>query len=108
MFIQNFLQTYKWLLIASFFSALTILMVKQYENSTNYLYLLVVALSELGLIYSYIELLQKGELVTQFALVKIISILIVILPSIMFFGSELTTKKIIGLMFGMIAIYLLN
>jgi|LakMenEpi03Aug12_release.lakeMendotaPanAssembly.Ray.scaffolds.fasta_scaffold1050635_1 hypothetical protein len=105
--IEN-IQIYKWLLLASFFSALTILMVKQYEKSMNYLYLLVVALSEFGLIYSYIELLKKGELVTQFALVKIISILIVIILGIIFFGTGLTTKKIIGLLFGMIAIYLLN
>ena len=107
MSIEN-IQKYKWLIIASFFSALTILMVKQYEQSTNYLYLLVVALSEFGLIYSYIELLKTGELVTLFALVKIISILIVIIPGIIFFGSILTTKKIIGLIFGLIAIYLLN
>jgi len=107
MSIEN-IQKYKWLIIASFFSALTILMVKQYEQTTNYLYLLVVALSEFGLIYSYIELLEKGELVTLFALVKIISILIVIIPGIIFFGSILTTKKIIGLIFGLIAIYLLN
>jgi multidrug transporter EmrE-like cation transporter len=107
MSIEN-IQKYKWLIIASFCSALTVLMVKQYEQSTNYLYLLVVALSEIGLIYGYIQLLQKGDLITEFALVKIISILIVILPSMMFFGSILTTKKIIGLIFGIIAIYLLN
>ena len=107
MFIEN-IQKYKWLIIASFCSALTVLMVKQYEQLTNYLYLLVVALSEIGLIYGYIQLLQKGDLITEFALVKIISILIVLLPSIMFFGSILTTKKIIGLIFGIIAIYLLN
>jgi len=102
------IQKYKWLLISSFFSVLTILMVKLYNINSNYLNLLVVALSEIGLIYGYIQLLQKGDLITQFALVKIISILIVILPSIMFFESILTIKKIIGLIFGMIAIYLLN
>ena len=107
MFIEN-IQKYKWLLLASFFSALTILMIKLYEKSINYFYLLVAALSEFGLIYSYIELLEKGELVTQFSLVKIISILIVLIFGIIFFGSELTTKKIIGLIFGMIAFYLLN
>jgi len=107
MFIEN-IQKYKWLLLASFFSALTILMIKQYEKSINYVYLLVAALSEFGLICSYIQLLKKGDLITQFALVKIISILIVLIPSIIFFNSVLTTKNIIGLIFGMIAIYLLN
>jgi len=106
-FLEN-IQTYKWLLFASFFSALTILMVKQYEKNTNYLYLLVISLSEFCLIYSYIELLKKGELITQFALVKIISIFIVIIPGIIFFNSVLTIQKIIGLLFGIIALYLLN
>ena len=107
MFIEN-IQKYKWLLIASCFSALTIIMVKHYKQNLNYLSLLVVGLSEFGLIYSYIELLEKGELVTQFSLVKIISILIVLIPGIVIFGTELTMKKIIGLLFGIIAIYLLS
>jgi multidrug transporter EmrE-like cation transporter len=107
MFMEN-IQKYKWLLLASFFSALTVLMIKQYEKSTNYWYLLVAALAEFGLICSYIKLLKNGDLITQFALVKIISILIVLIPGIVLFNSVLTTKNIIGLIFGMIAIYLLN
>jgi multidrug transporter EmrE-like cation transporter len=108
MFIENFLQTYKWLLLASIFSALTVLMVKEYEKNSKYWPLLVATLTEIGLIYSYIQLLKKGDLITQFALVKIISILLVLIPGIVFFNSVLTTKNIIGLIFGMIAIYLLN
>jgi multidrug transporter EmrE-like cation transporter len=108
MFIQNFLQTYKWLLLSSFFSALTILVIKYYEKNSNNLLLLVAALSETGLIYSYIQLLKKEDILTQFSLVKIIAILIVIIPSILFFGTELTISKIFGLLFGIASIYLLK
>jgi uncharacterized protein (UPF0333 family) len=55
--------------------------------------LLVAVLSEYGLIYSYIQLLKKGDIVTEFALVKIIAILIVIIPSILLFESNLTIEK---------------
>lgn len=106
MIIEN-IQLYKWLLIASFFSALTIISIKYSLKNKNKYWLLVTILSELGLIYSYINMLQNGDILTGFSLVKIISILIVIFPSIMFLDVELTNKKIIGLIFAFIAIYML-
>jgi hypothetical protein len=70
--------------------------------------LLVTVLTEVVLIYSYINLLKNDNIITIVALVKIITILMVIVPSIIFFGSELTIKKIFGIIFALIAIYLLN
>ena len=96
------------LFLASFFSALTIIIIKQYEKSSNIWLLLAVALSEIGLIYSYIQLLKSDNIITLFGLVKIIAILMVIVPGIIFFESKLTIKQIIGLIFAVIAIYLLN
>jgi hypothetical protein len=90
------------------FSALTIISIK-YSLKNKYL-LLVTTLLEIGLIYSYIQMLQTGDILTGFSLVKIISILIVLFPSIMFFEVELPKgykKKTIGLIFAFIAIYLL-
>lgn len=107
MFIEN-IQSYKWLFMASFFSSLTIIIIKYYETNKNNLWLLVVALSECGLIYSYIKLLKNDDILTQYSLVKIIAILIVIIPSTLFFGSKLTIRKIIGLIFGISSIYLLK
>ena len=107
MFLEN-IQLSKWLFFSSFFSALTIIIIKQYEKTANNWLLLVTALSETGLIYSYIKLLKNDDILTQFALVKIIAIIMIIAPSIILFGSEVTTKKIIGLIFAIIAIYLLK
>ena len=102
------IEKYKWLIIASCCSTFTVLIVKHYELY-SYNWLLVTAvISECGLIYSYIQLLKRDDLISQFGLVKIMSILLVILPSIILFESKLTIKKIIGLLFGIIAIYLLN
>ena len=98
---------YKWLFIAAFFSALTIISLKYYSfHSYNY-WLLVTILSEIGLIYSYIQLLQESDIVTGFSLVKIMSILFVLLTSLFFLHVKLTNEKIIGLLFAFIAMYLL-
>ena len=98
---------YKWLFIAAFFSALTIISLKYYSfHSYNY-WLLVTILSEIGLIYSYIQLLQESDIVTGFSLVKIMSMLFVLLSSLFFLHVKLTNEKIIGLLFAFIAMYLL-
>ena len=107
MFFEN-IQMPKWLFFASFFSALTIIIIKQYEKTANNWLLLVTALTETGLIYSYIKLLKNDDILTQFALVKMVAIIMIIAPSILLFGSEVTTNKIIGLIFAIIAIYLLK
>ena len=98
---------YKWLLLSSFFSALTIISIKYSLQYKNKYLLLVTTLSEICLSYSYINMLQNGDILTGFSLVKIISILIVLFPSIMFLDVELTNKKIFGLIFAFTAIYLL-
>lgn len=98
----------KWLLICSLFSVLTVMIVKYYEKTHIIWLLLLALLSEAGLIYGYIQLLKNGDILSQFSLVKILSVLLLIIPSMLFFGSELTTKKIIGLIFAFTAIYLLK
>lgn len=107
MFIEN-IQSYTWIFMASFFSALTIIIIKYYETNKHNLWLLVVLLSECGLIYSYIQLVKNNDVLTQFSLVKTLSILMVIIPSMLFFESKLTVRTIIGLMFGIATIYLLK
>lgn len=105
-FIEN-IQIYKWILIASFFSALTIISIKYYLIEENIYLLLITILSEIGLIYSYIQMFENYNLLIGFSLVKIISILIVLIPSILFLNVKLTNTKIVGLIFALVSIYLL-
>jgi len=65
MFSKN-IQTNFWTFVAAFFSAFTIILIKYYVKTPNYFLLLVVLISELALIYSYIQLLQNGNIVLQF------------------------------------------
>jgi hypothetical protein len=102
------IQNYKWLLISACFSALTIIIIKYYENYNNNWLLMAAVLSECGLIYGYIQLLKLNDILTQFSLVKIIAILFVVIPSITFSWTKLTISKSFGILFGIIAIYLLK
>jgi hypothetical protein len=105
--IEN-IQNYKWLLISSFFSAITIVLVKYYSNFKNNWLLILAVLSECGLIYSYVQILHYGDILTQFSLVKIIAILLVTVPSFLLAWTKLTISKAFGFIFGIIAIYLLK
>lgn len=98
---------YSWLILASFFSALTVITIKYYLKYKNKNILLLTVLVDIGLIYSYIRLLQKYDILTSFLLVKIISVLIVLLAGIMIWDVKLTNQKIIGIIFAFITMYLL-
>ena len=100
-----YIYKYKWAVIASIFSALTIISIDYVSDS--YYWLLVTIFSETGLIYSYLKMLQTNDIISGFSLVKILSIIIVLFPGVALLGVKLTNKKIVGLLFAFIAIYLL-
>jgi multidrug transporter EmrE-like cation transporter len=100
---------YILVIIAAIFSALTVTMIKLYDyNNFNNLFLLVACLSQLGLIFSYVQLLKFNDILTLFTLIKILAILLVSIIGVVFFGFKLTKYKILGILLGIIAIYLLQ
>ena len=56
----------------------------------------------------YINLLRTNGLSKMYTLVQILQVLLVVLMGILFFNEKLSLNIIIGLLFGIIAIYLLN
>ena len=105
--IEN-IQNYKWLLTSSFFSVLAIVLVKYYSNFKNNWLLILALLCECVILYSYVQILNYGDILTQYALVKIIAILLVSVPSILLAWTKLTISKAFGIIFGIVAIYLLK
>lgn len=106
--IIDYLNSYKWLFFTSFFSALTIIIIKYYQKIQNIWLLLVALFSEICLIYGYVNILKNNDILTEFALIKIIAIIMIVIPSIILFKTELTTSKIFGLIFGSLSLYLLK
>jgi hypothetical protein len=106
--IYNLIIENKWLLFASLFSALTVIMIKYYLLYKNTNILILTFVNDIALIYSYVMLLQHCDILTSFVLVKILSILIVLFQSVFFLDTKLTRDKIIGLIFSFIAIYFMR
>lgn len=98
----------KWIILSAFFSTLTVVLVKFYIDTKDVWLLAVALASEAALIYGYINILENKEILTQFAVVKIIAIILSILPSIVFFGAHLSSKVVLGLIFACLSIYLLH
>ena len=99
---------YPWLFMSAFFSALTIISIKYHFIYPGHYILLVTILSEIGLIYSYIQLLQTKNILVGFSLVKILSILIVLFFSVWLFHVKLTNRQIFGMLLALISLYLLE
>ena len=59
------------------------------------------------IIYFYIKILNENDLASSFAIVKVLSIIIVIIFSILFYKEELDSSQIIGILLAMISIGLL-
>ena len=95
------------IMIGSILSGLGVLLVKYYMLHSSLLYLLAAVLSSIALIYVYTILLRTGDVLIVFSVIKISSILLVAISSLLFFHSKLTIKKIVGLILGFGSICLL-
>jgi hypothetical protein len=104
----DYITQYKWAFIASLCTALSITMVKLYDMHDHYLFLLVSLLCQFGLVFSYLQLLRTADILTMFTFIKIVAIIMVVFIGILFFHSKLTVKKTIGILIGMLAIYLID
>lgn len=97
-----------WLILSALFSALTILVIKHYSADKNIGLLAIAFISEMLLIYSYLQLVKNTNVLVDFALVKIIAILFVWLVSVGIFENKLSSKQIIGVLLSIIVLYLLQ
>jgi multidrug transporter EmrE-like cation transporter len=97
-----------WLILSALFSALTILVIKHYSVDKNIGLLAIAFISEMLLIYSYLQLVKNTNVLVDFALVKIIAILFVWLVSVCIFENKLSAKQIIGVLLSIIVLYLLQ
>lgn len=96
-----------WLLYCAFCAAISIIFVKYFVNTNKYIYLILAIISEIGIIYGYVHMLKYSTMLVQYTLVKLLSIVLVFLASILLFKTEITWKKSIGIILAIIAILLL-
>jgi multidrug transporter EmrE-like cation transporter len=97
-----------WIFIASIFASSAVICLQMYTKEKNNMWLVLSLLSYCMLMYSYINLFLNFNIVIVYPFVKIISILLVVLSSLLFFNSQLNIKIGFGILFGLISVYLLS
>jgi multidrug transporter EmrE-like cation transporter len=100
---------YLILILAAILSATSPILAKLYVDSNkNYLYIILAIILSTILLFLYINLLKKYDTTTMYTIVKILSILMVAIFCFVVIGDKLSIKKIIGILFGIVALILLT
>lgn len=96
-----------WIILATIFSALPILLVKAYIDNKNLYWIAFAIIASIILIIPYIKIVRQHNVTTIYSLIMILSIILIIIVDVSLFKEHLTITNIIGIILGMIAIYLL-
>ena len=95
------------LILSSIITTISLLCIKQYIITKNITYIVLSAILYMALIYIYVELFQNGEISSLYVILQIVQILIVSLIGIVLYHEKITTNKIIGIIAGLICVYLI-
>jgi drug/metabolite transporter (DMT)-like permease len=98
------------LILAAFFSAVPVILVQQYlktDKTKHYLILLSI-ISYIIVILFYIEIFEFRNAAIGHSIIKYISIIFVFIVGIFYYEQKITMKQYIGVILGLVAIYLLS
>jgi len=97
-----------WIITAAILAALPVPFIKNYIATKNYIWIFLSVISYLILIMAYANLFSGQNIVAVYSLIKILSIIIVTVFGIVLFKNKLTVSLIVGILFGIVSIYLLS
>ena len=95
------------IIIGSIIAVIPIILIKKYIKDNNNIYILLTLLSYLALMRTYIEIFNTGEVSKAHGISQVIQLVIGMMIGILMFNEDLTVNKIIGLVFGLLAVYFL-
>lgn len=105
---KNILTNIMEFVLAVIADVLPLPLILKYISSGRIQWLIYALICYMVLIFAYTRLLRRViSLDALYTILKIYSILLLLFIGIVFLGEKLDAKKIIGLVFGMLAIYLL-
>lgn len=81
---------------------------KEYYRTKNIIWLFAGVLSLVLLVYVYTFIFKKEDLSVYFPILKIMAALFSVIVGVFIFGEKMTSKKGVGLLFAVTAIYLLS
>jgi len=97
-----------WFLIAAIAAALPIPFIKIYTETKKFIWIFLSMFSYLILILSYSIILTDKNISIIYPILKVLSVIIVVIAGIIVFKNNLDMKTIIGIIFGIISIYILS
>ena len=92
-------------ILALLCSILPVVLIKKYINTNNIHYLWISMFLYFLLMVSYVKIFKTGEMSTLYTIIQMLQIPLVVLVGFLFFGEHI---KILGMVFALIAIYLLK
>lgn len=101
-------KTIVWYFISAIFAAIPVPLVKMYIETKNILYIFASLLCYVILIISYSVILIDANIAFVSPIVKQISIIFIVFFGIIIYDNEFDVKTIVGLLLGLISIYLLS
>jgi drug/metabolite transporter (DMT)-like permease len=102
------LKIFLWILFGALLSTIPIILINKYIKSKQFFLLLISLLCYILVIVCYIKIFQKGNVITYYVIMKLISDILVIYYGIFFFNQILNIKQKIGLMLALISVYLIS
>lgn len=97
-----------WFLVAIINSALASILAKYYVVTNNILYLYSAIFCNIFLVFAYVNIFSSTDISTGYACIKVIAIILVSITGFLFLNETCNINKIIGLLFGIMAIYCLS
>ena len=97
-----------WYIIAIINSALAGILVKYCVSNSCSSYLYAAIFCNIFVIFAYVQIFKDNSISTSYSCIKIISIILVAIIGFTFFNEKCDINKIVGLILGIISIYLLS
>lgn len=98
----------KWNIIALISAIIPIPLIKEYTINNNILLLIGSLICYMILLYSYIIIFKDNKVSSTYTIIQVVQVLIIILAGVLFFKEKITPSMILGILFAISAILLLN
>jgi multidrug transporter EmrE-like cation transporter len=96
------------LLFATIVAILPVFFIKSYIKTNNKIYLLFALIGYILLLNAYIALFTNYQVSSNYVILQVLQILLVIIGSVFLFAEKLTLQQSGGVVFGIASIYLLS
>jgi multidrug transporter EmrE-like cation transporter len=96
------------LITAAILSTIPMPFLKMYNTNDDYKCVVIAILSQIILVYIYLLILKNSKMSTIYPFIKILSIIMVMLIGIYFYKEPCNIENKLGVLFGIISLYLLS